>query len=350
MKSLKIGNIAITKPFILSPLAGISDLAFRTINRKFGCELAFTEMISAKALVYESKRTEQMLATSPEDRLLGVQLLASQPDIIKSALDIIHRHKIDIIDFNAACPVKKVVKKQEGAALLKEPRKLRDLLKTIVKNTSLPVTVKIRAGWNSETLNAVDAALYAQDAGIAGLSVHGRTKTQKYKGEINYNIIKKIKNALEIPVIGSGNIFSPLYAKKMFDETGCDGVAVARGAFGNPWIFSMLLQYFSEGTFPPKPDLKQTVEIIIRHLDECINLYGEKGGSRIFRKFFGWYAKGFYCIKQLRPLAFKAQTRQCYIDIIKLLERKQSRLGEKANYPDDIALVLENMGELYQRF
>lgn len=320
MKGIRFNNLSVARPFILSPLSGISDLPFRSINRRFGCEAALTEMISAKALVYENRRTERMLATSPEDRPLGVQLLASDPEILKPALDIIHRYDIDFIDFNAACPVKKVVRKGEGAALLKTPRRLAALLGTIVDNTALPVTVKIRAGWNAETLTAVDAARHARDAGVAGIFIHGRTRSQKYKGEINYGIIRKVKQAVDIPVIGSGNIFSPLLAKKMFDETGCDGVAVARGALGNPWIFEMLVHYFSGGTLPPKPGLEQTVSTIVQHLDACIDHYGENEGAKIFRKFFGWYAKGFYCIRQFRPLAFKAVSRQCYMDILCQLE------------------------------
>jgi len=234
---LKIGNLKLKSNLILAPMAGITDLPFRMLNRKFGCELAFIEMLNSRSVGHKSRRTLQMLSTDPKDRPLGVQILGCEEQFILKALDVLKNHKFDILDFNAACPAKKVVRRGEGAALLKEPKKLQRLLKLVVKNSKVPVTVKIRSGWDKDSVNAKEVALYAQDAGISGLFIHGRTKLQAYSGNVDYEIIRKVKKALDIPVIASGDIFNRELIKKMLKETGCDGVTVARGALGNPWIF-----------------------------------------------------------------------------------------------------------------
>src|SRR3990172_8551800 len=247
---MKMGILTLKYPIILAPMAGITDLPFRMICHKYGCELAFIEMISAKALVYENRKTEKMIATRPEDRPLGIQLLGTDVEFILRALDIIRKYEYEIIDFNAACPVTKVTSKGEGSGMMKEPRRLGQLLKAVVDHTNIPVTVKIRAGWNEKSVNAREVALYAQDAGVKGLFIHGRTREQGYSGRVDYNVIREVKEALDIPVIGSGDVFSPSHVKKMFDETGCDGVAIARGALGNPWIFRETAEFLKTGIAP----------------------------------------------------------------------------------------------------
>ncbi len=244
---LKIGPLTLKYPFLLAPMAGITDLPFRMICRRYGCELAFVEMISARALVYENTKTDKMIRTQPGDRPLGIQLLGRDHEFVLKALDIVGKYGYDLIDFNAACPVTKVTSKGEGSGLMKEPRRLGQLLKAIVDHTDLPVTVKIRAGWDENSVNAREVALYARDAGIKGLFIHGRTRAQGYSGSVDYQVIRQVKEALDIPVIGSGDVFSPLQVKKMFDETGCDGVAIARGALGNPWIFQETEEFFQTG-------------------------------------------------------------------------------------------------------
>ena len=314
---LKIGNLTLSSPYILAPLSGVSDLPYRIINREFGCELAFIEMISARALVYESPRTQKRLITSDRDKPLGIQLLGTDAQYIQEAMDIIQEYKFDIIDFNAACPVKKVTNRGEGASLLKHPKRINELLKIIKNKSKIPVTVKIRAGWDLNTQNAKDIALYAQDAGIDALFIHGRTKQQLYNGNVDYNIIREIKEALAIPIIASGDILTPFLVKRMFDETGCDGVLIARGSFGNPWIFREASEYQNNGIIPKRPSAKEITNIMLKHFYLCCDNYGEKLGCMIFRKFFIWYTKGFNNIKPLRYKVFKTKLKDQMRNIIK---------------------------------
>jgi len=277
------------------------------LNRRFGCELAFIEMLNCRSLGHKSARTLQMLSTSERDKPLGVQILGCEERFILRALDVLKNHRFDILDFNAACPAKKVVRRQEGSSLLKEPEKLQKLLKLVVKNSKVPVTVKIRAGWDNDSVNAKEVALFAQDAGISALFIHGRTKLQGYTGNVDYKLIRKVKEALEIPVIASGDIFSAQLIKRMIDETGCDAVAVARGALGNPWIFQQS---------PNKPSIDEITGVMVEHLNSCLDFYGESNGVVIFRKFFAWYTKGFRRVRPLREKSSRAKTIDEMLDII----------------------------------
>ena len=256
-----------------------------------------------------------MLSTTAKDKPLGVQLLGCEPNFILRALDILEKYEFDLLDFNAACPAKKVTRRGEGSSLLKEPKKLNQLLKLIVKNSSRPVSVKIRAGWDQDSLNAREAALYAQDAGISALFIHGRTKAQGYSGTVDYPVIKSVKDALEIPVIASGDILSAALAKKMFAETGCDGLAVARGSLGNPWIFKEIPAFIKDGKTLLRPDPQEVIRIMLEHLDMCADFYGEKIGVVIFRKFIAWYTRGFRKIRPLREKASRVKTKS---EILKL--------------------------------
>ncbi|MCP4717754.1 MAG: tRNA-dihydrouridine synthase family protein, partial [Deltaproteobacteria bacterium] len=212
MKPITFGNITVNANCLLAPLAGVSDLPYRRLNRRFGCRYAFTEMVSARAVLARSKIDMKMLLTEPQDRPLGVQLVGKDAEVLRRALDIIREYRFDSIDFNAACPVKKVTRRGEGACLMKEPRKLRELLKVLVVESGVPVTVKIRAGWDRRSINAREAALYARDAGVAAVFIHGRTRSQLYKETVDYGVIRQVKEALDIPVIGSGDVFSPVLA------------------------------------------------------------------------------------------------------------------------------------------
>lgn len=314
---LKIGRLKLKSNLILAPMAGVTDLPFRMLNRKFGCELAFAEMINCRSVGHKSKRSLQMLSTGLKDKPLGVQILGCEEQFILKALDVLKNHKFDILDFNAACPAKKVVRRQEGAALLKEPKKLQRLLRLVVKNSPVPVTVKIRSGWDSDSVNAKEAALFAQDAGISALFIHGRTKLQGYSGNVDYRIIRKVKEALDIPVIASGDIFTPELIKKMFDETGCDGVTIARGALGNPWIFKESSEFLKRGRAPARPGINVIADTMIEHLNSCVDFYGERNGVVIFRKFFGWYTKGFCKIRPLREKSSRAKTAEDMLNIIR---------------------------------
>jgi tRNA-dihydrouridine synthase B len=303
----------------LAPLAGISDLPFRMLNRSFGCRFAFAEMVSARSFIYGSRQTIKMLATVPEDRPLGLQFLAEDGEVVRRALSMLSDNIYETVNLNAACPVEKVTKKGEGAALMKDPVKLRDLLRVMVKNSSVPVTVKIRSGWEEQSINARDVALHAQDAGIHGVIIHGRTREKRYAGTVDYRIIAEIKETLDIPVIASGDALSPQLIKKMFDETGCDGVSIARGALGNPWIFRETETYLETGTLALRPSVGAIIRTMITHLDMCRDFHGETTGATLFRKFFSWYTRGLPGAKTLREKAFHASNREQMVGLIRQL-------------------------------
>jgi tRNA-dihydrouridine synthase B len=317
---LSIGNLTLASPLVLAPMSGISDMPYRLINRSFGCGLAFTEMISATALAYKSKNTLKMLSATANEGPLGVQILGADPEIIKRALDILSEYSFDIIDFNAACPVSKVVSSGKGAGLLREPEKLQKLLKVIIKNTGVPVTVKIRSGWDKTSINAVETAMRAQDSGVSGLFIHGRTKMQGYSGTVDYRIIREVKESLKIPVIASGDALTPDLIRKMFDETGCDGVSVARGALGNPWIFRETAEYLNNGSVPDRPDVCEMALTMKEHLNLLVAFRGEETGVMLFRKFFAWYLKG-RAVKELKVKAFHAGTRD---EMLRLIDELQT--------------------------
>jgi tRNA-dihydrouridine synthase B len=313
---IEIASLKLDSSLILAPMAGVSDLPFRMLNRKFGCELAFVEMLNVRSLSYKSKRTQEMLSTNAKDRPLGVQILGCEPKFIVKALEVLQLHRFDILDFNAACPVRKVVRRGEGAGLLRVPKELYTLLKIIIRESKVPVTVKIRTGWDRDSINAKDLALASQDAGVSGIFIHGRTKEQGYKGEVDYKEIRQVKKALRIPLIASGDILSPQLAKKMFDETGCDGLLVARGALGNPWLFKQIAEFLKSGNTLDKPSVDGIIETMIQHLDMCVDFYGEKNGVIIFRKFFAWYTKGFHKIRLLRERSCRAKNKEDMLEII----------------------------------
>lgn len=323
---LSTGNLKLDPSLVLAPMAGISDLPYRLLNRSFGCKLAFTEMLSATALAYKSKNTLKKLSANADDRPLGVQILGRDPEIIKRALDTLSEYDFDVLDLNAACPVKKVASKGKGAGLLREPENLHKALKTIVENVNVPVTVKIRSGWDETSVNAVEIALRAQDAGVKALTIHGRTRAQRYKGKVDYRIIREVKKAVEIPVIASGDAMGPELIKKLFSETGCDGVAVARGALGNPWIFRETENYLKNGKTVPRPDVSKIVQTMKSHLVSNVEYNGEKIGVIHFRKFFSWYTRGLISVRELKVKAFLATTCDEMLQIIDEIPRSHSGL------------------------
>ena len=317
---LKIGKLKLKSNLILAPMAGITDLPFRMLCRKFGAELAFVEMINCRSISHKSRRTRQMLSTLPSDKPLGLQILGCEEKYILKSLEVLKGYKFDILDFNAACPAKKVVRRGEGAALLQDEDKFRRLLKLVVKNSWTPVSVKIRAGWDNFSVNARRIAVIAEDCGVNALFIHGRTKAQGYSGQVDYNVIREAKKAIQIPLIASGDIFSGALAAKMIKETGCDGVAVARGALGNPWIFAEIKEYLKKGKAPRSPKREEVSEVMRGHLDTCIDFYGERNGVVLFRKFCIWYTKGMRKVRRLREKVSGARTRQEIEEIISNLD------------------------------
>lgn len=320
---LSFGSLRLESPLILSPMAGISDLPYRIINRSFGCRFAFTEMISANSLVHTGRQTAKMLASSDEDRPLGVQLVGSSPEVIERALHVLSAYPFDLLDFNAACPVRKVVTQGQGAGLLREPRRLQEILRLIVRKSPFPVTVKIRAGWDEDSVNAVEIARMAEDAGVSGLFIHGRTRVQGYAGRVDYTVIRKVKEALSVPVIASGDALSAELILKLMDETGCDGVAVARGALGNPWIFPETISYLRDRTLIPRPAVAEVLSVMKEHLSLLAAFHGERTGVVQFRKFFIWYTRGLP-VKRLKERAFRAASCEDMLALIDEIEIRTS--------------------------
>lgn len=308
LKKLKISNSV-----ILAPMSGITSYPYRRLNRRLGCQFAFLEMVSARALSYLTKRTvsQIMYTDDKEQGGLGIQLVGEELEYILEAMDHIDMAKFDILDLNAGCPNKKIVNKGGGSALLRDPKKLQQILKAMVKKSTIPVTVKIRSGWDEDSVaDTPYLASYARDAGIAAISIHGRTKFQGYSGRVDYKVIKKVKEAVDIPVIASGDIFTPELVKKMFDETGCDAVMAARGSLGNPWLFKLTQEYLKTGKSLPGPQLSEIIEVMISHLDGMIEFYGEEKGIREFRKFYIWYTRGFFNVKDLRNKVARIKTKE----------------------------------------
>jgi tRNA-dihydrouridine synthase B len=319
---LKIGKLKLKSNLILSPMAGITDLPFRMLCRRFGVELAFVEMINCRSISHKNRRTKQMLASLPKDKPLGIQILGCEEQYILRALEVLRGVEFDLLDFNAACPSKKVVRRGEGSGILRDPKKFAKILKLIVKHAWLPVTVKIRAGWDKDSVNAREIALIAQDCGANAVFLHGRTKTQGYSGQVDYKIIKEVKKVLDIPLIASGDVFSGLLAKKMFDETGCDGLAIARGSLGNPWIFKEIKEYLKSGKIINRPKEGDIAKVLREHLDASLDFYGERNGVVIFRKFYIWYTKGLRKVRRLRERSSRARTR---LEVEKIIQEAFGR-------------------------
>lgn len=320
--SLVIGSLKLDTPLILAPLAGISDLPFRAMHRRYGCGMAFTEMISARSLTYGSRQTLTMLSTSDDDRPLGVQLLGNDPEIFLRALDIIRAMPFSIIDINAACPVPKVTSRGEGAGLLRgDPKRIEELVGVVARAAHLPVTIKIRTGWDDDSPVAVDFARAAESGGASAVCVHGRTRMQRYGGRVNRDAIAEVKRAVKIPVIASGDAFSPRLIQRTFMETGCDAVMIARGALGNPWVFRDVMDYLSTGIYSERRSLSEICAAMRDHLAFCCEYYGDKGGTVLFRKFFTWYAKGIKTGRQYKERVFSVLEQSAMIAIINELEQ-----------------------------
>lgn len=316
---LKIGELELKSNVLLAPLAGISDSSFRLLCREFGAGFTFVEMINARAISYKNKKTKKLLNTDPCDKPIGVQILGAEVEYLLKALQILLKYDFDLLDFNAACPVRKVCRRSEGAALMKDPEKLKKILKELKTSWPGPVTIKIRSGWDESSRNAVEIAQLAEDAGLKAVFIHGRERNQFYKGFVDYKIIAQVKKSVRIPVIASGDIWSAPHAKKMFDETGCDGILVARGALGNPWIFKEIEAVLHHQKPPAPPTTPEIIPIILKHLDLMIAEYGEKNAVPLMRKFVGWYLKGKRFIRPIRQKINSIKTKADFFNLIEPL-------------------------------
>ena len=290
---LKIGNVELDSPVALAPMAGVTDLPFRILCREQGCGLMCTEMVSAKALLYKNRNTKPLLETKPEERPVAVQLFGSDPEIMSEMALMLEEGPYDIIDVNMGCPVPKIVNNGEGSALMKNPKLAGEILSAMTRKLKKPVTVKFRKGFNDESVNAVEFAKMAEQSGAAAVAVHGRTREQFYSGKADWDIIRQVKEAVSIPVIGNGDIFTPQDAGRMMEETGCDGVMVARGAKGNPWIFSRIDHYLKTGEVLSKQGPEEVKQMILRHAELLVAFKGEYTAMREMRKHVSWYTAGY---------------------------------------------------------
>ena len=300
IRTLQIGNVTLENNLILAPMAGVSDLPFRLLCREQGAGLVCMEMVSAKAILYKNRNTEELLTIDPKEHPVSLQLFGSDPDIISEIAKQIEERPFDILDLNMGCPVPKVVNNGDGSALMKNPRLAGEIIEKTARAIKKPLTVKIRKGFDDAHVNAVELAHIAQESGAAAVAVHGRTREQYYAGHADWDIIRQVKEAVSIPVIGNGDIRTPEDVATMAEQTGCDGYMIARGAEGNPWIFRQILHYFETGEHLSRPDFSEVTEMLLRHAKMQIDCKGDYTGIREIRKHAAWYTAGYRNSSKLR--------------------------------------------------
>lgn len=315
MNKLKIGSVELNNPFILAPMAGVCDLPFRLLCKEKGAAMVCTEMVSAKAIYYNNKNTKELLTIDKNEGPVSLQLFGSEPKLMAEMAKRIEEIPFDILDFNMGCPVPKVVNNGEGSALMKNPVLAGHIIEAMANAISKPVTVKIRAGFDAEHINAVEIAKIAENSGASAITVHARTREQYYSGKADREIIRLVKEAVTIPVIGNGDIDCYESAKHMLEYTGCDGVAIGRGAEGNPWIFEELNAKYA-GLDYNKPSLEEVKEMIMRHAKMLIDYKGEYIGIREMRKHAAWYTAGFKGASKLRGCLNEASSIESLEEII----------------------------------
>ena len=297
---MKIGNVEIENSLALGPMAGVTDLPFRLLCKEQGCGILYSEMVSAKAILYKNKNTDVLLNIDKREHPVGIQLFGSDPDIMAEIGSRVAEGNCDFIDINMGCPVPKIVNNHEGSYLLTQPKLVEEILTKMVKAINKPVTVKTRKGFKDGESQAVEIAKIAESCGVAAVAVHGRTREQYYGGKADWDIIKAVKEAVKIPVIGNGDIFSPQDAKAMKEYTGCDGLMVGRAARGNPWIFKEINEYLKTGIVPEKPSAEEVKNMILKHASMLIEYKGEYTAVREMRKHIAWYTQGLSHSAELR--------------------------------------------------
>ena len=288
---LKIGSVEIENNVFLAPMAGITDMPCRVLCKEFGAGLVYTEMISSKGMYYDDTKTKELMHIDKKERPVAVQIFGSDADIMADTAAEVSK-VADIIDINMGCPAPKVIKNSDGSKLMLYPEKVNEITKKVVENSNVPVTVKIRKGWDDAHVNAVEIAQIAESNGVSAITVHGRTREQFYTGEADLQIIKDVKEAVKIPVIGNGDIVDGESAKRMFDVTNCDAIMIGRGSNGNPWIFKEIIEYLKNGKVIEKPTAEEKREMILRHLKMLVEYKGEYTAIREMRKQIAWYIKG----------------------------------------------------------
>ncbi|MHB1127652.1 MAG: tRNA dihydrouridine synthase DusB [Bacillota bacterium] len=300
-----------------APMAGITDRTYRFLVREQGCQLAYSEMISDKALIYNNPQTRNMMDLSGENGPTVIQILGSDPEIMASAARIVEKEGANVIDINMGCPTPRIANNGEGSALLKDLSRAEAVARAVVEAVSLPVTVKMRSGWDGKNIVAVELAVRLEDAGVKAIAVHGRTRNQFYRGLADWGIIRQVKNAVKCPVIGNGDVWEPEDAVKMLYETGCDAIMIGRGALGNPWIFSRTIALLINEPVPPPPPAAERIATALRHLDMVIADKGERVGLRQMRKHLAWYIKGLRGAARVREQVNILETRGSVEKILK---------------------------------
>lgn len=316
----KIGNVEIPNRFVLAPMAGVTDLAFRKLCKEQGAGLLCMEMISAKAISYKNKNTRALMEIDPVEHPISMQLFGSEPELMTEVAKEIEEEPFDILDINMGCPVPKVVNNGEGSALLKTPDLIEEIVRKVSSAIKKPVTVKVRIGFENEPIDIVEIAKRIEDAGAAALAVHGRTRQQYYSGTADWDTIRRVKEAITIPVVGNGDVDSPLKAEALIKQTGCDAVMIGRAVRGNPWLFRELNHYFQTGELLGRPSAEEICEMVLRHARKQIELKGEFVGIREMRKHVAWYTAG---MRHSAGLRRESNTIESY----EALEQLLSRLG-----------------------
>ncbi len=316
---MKIDNLKIETPVFLAPMAGVSDYPYRQLIREMGVELLYTEMVSSKGYEYGNKRTAELIEFDKEQNgKIAVQIFGEEPDFMaRAAAGISEEYNIDIIDINMGCPARKIVKNGAGSALMKDLDLAYKIIKAAVEAADVPVTVKMRSGWDEDNINAVELAKIAEEAGAAAAAVHGRTRSQFYKGEANWDIIKEVVQAVDIPVIANGDIFSAEDAKAAFELTNCAGIMIGRRAQGYPWIFREIIEYLRNGELIEAPSYSEKIEMAIRHLKLAVDYYGESHGVPIMRKHISWYLKGLPNAGEMKNRVNQLAEEKALIDLLR---------------------------------
>ncbi|MCL1950514.1 MAG: tRNA dihydrouridine synthase DusB [Turicibacter sp.] len=316
--SFKIREIEIDNPLCLAPMAGVCNAAFRTLVKEMGTGLIYAEMVSDKAVVHKNEKTLDMLYVDPSERPLAMQVFGGDKEtFVKAAKYIDENCDCDIIDINMGCPVPKVTKNEAGSRLLLEPDKIYDIVASVVDSVKKPVTVKMRTGWDSKHIYAVENALKIEQAGASAVAVHGRTRAQMYEGKADWNIIKSVKDAVKtIPVIGNGDISTPQFAKEMLEFSGVDGLMIGRAAMGNPWVMDQIIKYLENGELVDLPSPEEKIALAIDHMDRLINLKNEKVAMLEMRSHMAWYLKGIKGATHVKRLVTQVKTRSEMMDIM----------------------------------